>query len=302
MAQLTPAAATAAEDRPLAGIVFVTAAVFALSLQDALAKFLGEQFAVVQILAFRGLSGVLLTLLAVLAGLAVLRVPRSHRLLVALRILFAGAAAMALYTGLRTVPLAEATVLLLTAPVIITGLAALLLGDRLGWRRWCAVAVGFAGCVVVLWPSDLQIEAGAAIILGGALCWSLAAILTRRIGSAVPVPAQLFYLNLAFLAVCGAATPFDWRTPDGEGVLLLLLLGGIGFPSQFAILHGYRCASPAVVAPFEYTALLWSALLGYLVWGEIPASNVWIGGALIVGAGVYIAHRETRPARPVRPR
>lgn len=286
-----------AEDRPLAGIGFVIAAVFALSLQDALAKLLGEQFAVVQILAFRGLSGVVLTVVAVLAGAAALRVPRGLRLFVGLRILFAGAAAVALYTGLRTVPLAEATVLLLTAPLFITGLAALLLRERVGWRRWLAVLAGFVGSGIVLWPDDMKIELGALIILGGAVCWSLAAILTRRIGSGVTVWTQLFYLNLAFLLCCGAALPWSWQTPGLESTALLLLLGAIGFLSQFAIIHGYRCASPAAVAPFEYTALLWAALLGYLVWGEIPASNVWGGALLIAGAGLYVAHREARQGR-----
>lgn len=305
MAQLSAAGEAlpaAVEDRPLAGIGFVVAAVFTLSLQDALAKLLGEQFAVTQILAFRGFSGVVLTVAAVLAGFATLRVRRGLRLLVGLRLLFAGMAALALYTGLRTVPLAEATVLLLTAPLFITGLAALLLRDKVGWRRWLAVLFGFAGCAVVLWPTDLQIELGALIILGAAVSWSLAAILTRRIGSGTSPLTQLFYLNLVFLLCCGAASPWAWQTPDLAGIALLLLLGVVGFVSQFAIIHGYRCAAPAVVAPFEYTALLWSALLGYLVWGEVPAPNVWAGALLIAGAGVYVAHREARMMRQARPR
>jgi len=291
------ATATGAIDRPLGGIGFIIAAVFALSLQDALAKLLSEQFAVTQILAFRGLSGLVLTLVALAAGHAILRVEKGLRLYVGLRILCAGLAAAALYTGLRTVPLAEATTLLLSAPLIITGLTALLLREPVGWRRWSAVSVGFIGCIIVLQPFSLDVELGAIIIMGGALCWSLAAILTRKIGTRVPVMTQLFYLNLGFLLVSGAALPADWRTPDLSATALLLLLGVIGFVSQFAIILGYRLASPAVVAPFEYTALLWSALLGYLVWGEVPDVNVWIGAMLIAGSGLYVAHREARPVR-----
>lgn len=305
MAELTAGraaqAAAPVEDRPIAGIGFITVAVFTLSLQDALAKFLSAEFAVAQILAFRGFTGLAISLVALAAGFAVLRVERGLRLLVACRILCAGLAAAALYTGLRTVPLAEATVLLLSSPLIITGLAAVLLRDHVGWRRWAAVGVGFVGCVIVLQPADLEVELGALIIMGGAVAWSLAAILTRRIGSRVPVPTQLLYLNLAFFLVCGAAAPFEWRTPDLPGLALLLLLGGIGLVSQFAIIHGYRMASPAVVAPFEYTALLWSALLGYAIWGEVPEPNVWAGALLIAAAGLYVAHRETRPARPPLP-
>lgn len=281
-------------DNPLAGIGLLVAAIFALCLQDALAKLLSEEFAVSQILAFRGFSGLLLCLVAALAGRALLRVEKRLRLYVALRILCAGLAATALYTGLRTVPLAEATTLLLASPLIITGLTAVLLREAVGWRRWSAVSIGFVGCIIVLQPFNLRVELGAIIIMGGAFCWSMAAILTRKIGTGVPVLTQLFYLNLAFFLVSGAALPGDWRTPDAMGLALLLLLGVIGFVSQFGIILGYRLASPAVVAPFEYTALLWSALLGYLVWAEVPTTNVWIGAALIAGSGLYIAQRETR--------
>lgn len=295
------AARPGGEDRPLAGIGFMIAAIFLLCLQDALAKFLTESFSVTQILAFRGFTGLVVILLAAAAGRAALRVPRGLRLLVAGRILCSGLAAATLYTGLQTVPLAEATALLMTSPMIITGLAALLLGERVGWQSWVAVVVGFAGCLVVLQPADLEVELGEAIIMSGALAWSLSAILTRRIGSGVSAATQLLYLNLAFFLVCGAALPADWQTPDLPGAALLLLLGAIGLFSQAALIHGYRLASPAVVAPFEYTALLWSALLGYAIWGEVPETHVWTGALLIAAAGLYIANREGRPARSRRP-
>ena len=246
-----------------------------------------------EILFFRQFAAAVLVLAVIVAGpgLASLRTRRisAHLLRAAI-----GLTAMALtFSAILLLPLAEVTTVGFSMPIFATVLGALLLREPTGWRRWAAVAAGFAGVVIVAQPSGGHIPAaGIALGLGAALCTAFVSILLRQIGRTERALTIVFWFSglssivlLPFFARAAQAhSPAQWAILIGIG-----LLGGIG---QLAMTESLARGPVSVVVPMDYTSLLWATMLGWIAFGTLPARTTWLGAPIIVASGLFIVWRE----------
>jgi drug/metabolite transporter (DMT)-like permease len=201
------------------------------------------------------------------------------------------------FAGLRFLPLAEAIAVTFTAPLFVAALSGPLLGDQVGPRRWAAVIAGFFGTLVVLRPGTAAFQPEAMLLLGSALAFSLAMLLTRRMSRTESSVAMLTYSTLGAGIACLPFLVPVWRAPAGEDLWLFLMIGVVGGFGAYLAIVAHRYAPPVVVAPFTYTGLVWGLILGWLIWRELLEPVVWLGVAIIVVASLYVTHREAVLAR-----
>jgi len=203
------------------------------------------------------------------------------------------------FAALARLPLVDATAISFAAPLITVALAALILKERVRAYRWSAVAIGFFGVVVMLTP---YLELGGAVATGpaigallalsAAVCNSGTAIQTRRLTVTETTSAIVFYFSL-FCAVAGLLTlPFAWHPPTGLELTELIAIGVLAGVAHILLTEGYRFAPASVLAPFEYTALVWAFVLGYGMFGEIPTPAVLLGAVIIAASGLLVIWRE----------
>ena len=290
-----PSAPEAVAGGNLAGIATMVAGVFCLATMDALAKFLGEGYPVVQLVFLR--STIALPLLLAIAwfsegGFAGLRTRRpwvhvARAVLVALAI-------FTFYTALTYLPLAEVTAIAFAAPLIMTALSRPLLGEQVGWRRWSAVLVGFAGVLIVVKPGTAAFQPAALIALAAALLYALMLMTARKFAASESAISLVFWSTAGAGLIAGTLMPFTWTPVAANDAGWFLALGGLGAVTMLLLTRAFHLAPAAVVAPFDYTALIWALAYGWLIWGEVPAPTTWGGAAVIAGAGLYVTHRESR--------
>ncbi len=262
---------------------------------DACAKLLGEGYAISQIILARTAIGALIVLAFMVATNSDLTSLRPRRLgLLLLRTLLGLAAGYLFFTGLRFLPLADAFTIAFTAPLFITGLSVPLLGERVGRRRWIAVVLGFGGVLVIMQPGTASFRIEALLPLGAALCYALSMLISRRLTRDMTTSGIVFWSSLGGALVAVTLMPSQWLTPDLGDLGLFVFLGLIGTLGMALIIQGYRFAPAAIIAPFDYSALLWAVLLGWLIWRDIPGPEVWLGAAILIASGLYILHRETQ--------
>lgn len=283
-------------DRVGLGIAYAIAGMLMMSIMDTIVKWLSTGYPVSEIMVFRNAFG----LLPLLVALAISRDYQSLRspqpFLQILRALFALGAGFMFFAALRTIPLADAFALAFTGPLFITALSVPLLQEKVGIHRWSAVIVGFLGTLVILRPTGQGFDPAALLVIGAALCYAMIMILTRRLAPQNTTLSMMIWTASISLVVSGAIAPFEWVTPSPMDFGLFALMGLIGSAGMFMIGQGYRYAPAAVIAPFDYSILLWGVLFGWLLWNELPDAYVWVGAAIVVASGIYIIRRETRTA------
>lgn len=289
---LTTAGAEPRQDA-VRGILLMVAAVAVFSTMDALIKYMTATYSPLQVIFFRNLFA-FLPLLPVLGrgGIAMLRTERlgSHLS----RALIGLGAMVCFFTALGLLPLAEVVAISLSAPIFVTALAVPLLKEKVGPRRWAAVAAGFVGVLVMVRPSGALLAAPAALLpLAGAVLYALALITMRRLGATERAPTTVFYFTLSCTLASGAVQPFVWQMPGFVDFVLLVTVGLLGGTAQLLMTQALRIAPAAVIAPFDYTALVFSIVFGYAFWGEVPDRLLLLGAAIVVASGLYILHRET---------
>ena len=226
-----------------------------------------------------------------------------------LRSLLACGAMFGFFYALAHMRLVDALTLGYTAPLMMTALSALLPGDHVGWRRWVAVCLGFAGVLVMLQPGDLHLSAAAGACLFSAFCYACLAITSRTLAGTESSYTLSVYVVAGPIVVSGLLLGRGgWIAPDGIGWLLYALAGACSVVAWLGLVAGYRRAPPAVLAPLEYSALVAGAIAGYLVWGEVVDSRTLAGATIIVASGLYVVYREIglsrrrrEPARPTPP-
>jgi drug/metabolite transporter (DMT)-like permease len=206
------------------------------------------------------------------------------------------------FAALARLPLVEATAISFLSPLITVGFAALFLKERVRIYRWSAVGVGFVGVLVMLAPHLTLFSGavatasavGAMLALAAAFTNAGAVIQTRRLTDTETTPAIVFYFSL-FCAVGGLLTlPLGWHPPTPAELAALCTLGICGGLAHILLTESYRYAPASLVAPFDYSAMLWALLLGYAVFGEVPTIAVFIGSAIVAGAGLFVIWRERK--------
>ena len=202
------------------------------------------------------------------------------------------------FTAVSMLPLTQSTAISFSSPLFMTALSALILHEPVGRHRWAAVLLGFIGVVIMVHP-DPSHFAGAGVIFGlvSALGVAGAMIAIRELGATEPGPTIVFYFTLAGAVVGLASLPFGWVMPDLQTLILLICIGLLGGIGQLLLTEALRRATVAVIAPFDYTQLVWASLIGFFVWQETPQALTWLGALVVAASGIYILWRETRRFR-----
>jgi drug/metabolite transporter (DMT)-like permease len=272
----------------------MVAAMGAFSAMHATAKWLTADYPITQILFFRSLFGLLpvLLMLSSQGGPAALRSRRLPAHL--LRAAFAVANLWLLFSAVAVLPLATVTAIAFTGSLFVTALSGPVLGETVGTRRWLAILVGFAGAMVIIRPGLGGVGIAAALAVAAALFYALIVLSTRWLTRTESTPALAFYYSLFGAVISLAGLPFGWIVPSWPDLGLFVLLGTFAGIGALLLAAAYRRAPIGVAVPFEYTALLWAALYGYALWGDLPDRFTLLGAAILVGSGLYILRREMR--------
>jgi drug/metabolite transporter (DMT)-like permease len=206
------------------------------------------------------------------------------------------------FSAVQHLPLTEATAFNFASPLFMTALSAMILHEPVGRHRWAAVLVGFVGVLIMVRPEPGHMNlVGVSLALGSAVGSAGAMVAIRQIAATEKGPTIVFYFTAAgaLLGLVGSA--FHWVTPDPLTFGLLAAGGLIGGVGQLLLTEAIRVAPVGVVAPFDYSQLIWAAVLGFAIWGELPHAATIAGALVVAASGVYILHRELVRRRPVTP-
>ena len=277
----------------IVGIAFMVAAAAVVTLNDAVVKWLSAELPVGEIVCLRAVVAFVLGLYLVRREQGRLTFRVSSPRLQLLRGLLAAGGMLLFVLGLRHLPLADAVAILFAAPLFSFVLAVFLLGERLSARRAVAALAGFAGIVVMSRPGTAHFTWLLLLPLGAALCGGVREILTRHLSHHDP-SSSTFLVGSAVVALASlSSVALGWDLPSPRQLALLALAGVlVGFAEYFMI-EAFRHAEVTLVAPFIYTSLVWASLVGFLVFGTVPAPAVIAGAALIIASVLYLFHAET---------
>jgi drug/metabolite transporter (DMT)-like permease len=276
------------------GIAWAVSAVFFFTAMVGLVKWLTESFSIWQIAFCRALFAMLTTLPLLLAESGPRGLSTSRPQAFILRGLVGVAGLFGCYYGVSLMPIADWVAITFTVPLFVAALSAPMLGEHVGVGRWAAIIAGFLGVLIIHPP------------LGGTSLWALAVglfgngmigvsiILIRRLSRTERTTTIVFYYMLALTVGTGVTAPIDWRWPgliDGAALVAVGVIAGI---AHMLLTVAYRMAPAAVIAPFDYTGIIWGLLLAYAVWGDRPGPSFYLGATIIIGSGLYVLMRETR--------
>jgi len=262
------------------GIVMMLAGIAGFAVMDAIIKWLTAEYPVPQVIALRSWFGLpILILLAMReGGLPALKTrrPLVHIGRFGLVLLLS----FGFFWALSMMKLVDTIAIAFAAPIIITALSVPLLREPVGLRRWIAISVGFCGVLIMLRPGMGVFEWAALAALGSAVVYSLLMITTRAFKSTESTASLMLYPQLGISLTGIVMVYFFWVTPTLLDLALFAFAGFFGSIGVMCLTHAFRLAPAAAIAPFEYTALLWATLLGYLVWGELPDSITLLGASI----------------------
>ena len=296
----SPTFPAAGRSAALAGIGFMLIAVFLFALNSAIGKWLVATYPVGEFMLIRS-SFTLLFLSPFIwrAGRAAF-VNAPRRGLQVLRVVLGAVEVAMFFWAVSYLPLADTTTFYLAGPIYVTALSVLLLRERVGWRRWTAVLIGFSGVVIALRPSSSSLTLPALIALAGSMMYALVIITTRQLRQTDDVVLMTTYF-IGAVAFGLATLPFGWVTPSAFDLFCLAVFGFSNIVAQFSMIRSLKLASASVVVPYQYTLIVWSVVFGWLMFAELPDIYTVVGAAIIVAAGLYIFWREQVRARETDP-
>lgn len=279
----------------LVGIGIVSFTYLLFSLLDGSAKWLVGTMPVIMVVWLRFATHAVIAsaLLFPLRGASLLRT-RYWRWHILRAVMFIVMTAMNFW-ALQYLQLTVTSSIFFTVPILIALISALFLGERLDAGRWAAIIAGFAGVLIIVRPGSAEFHPAMIIAVGNAVLYAIFMLMTRRL-AAYDSPETIQYIPAVGAALLLA--PFaiaSWQWPDTwlewTVACLLGVLGGLG---HYLLALAHRYASSAVIAPFVYQQVIYMALFGYVVFGDVPAPAVWVGAAVVIGSGLYLFHRERK--------
>jgi drug/metabolite transporter (DMT)-like permease len=284
------------QDRTLAGIGLMLTGIFFFALNDALGKWLIATFSVGQLLLVRSAAG-LVFLAPFIKREGWSAFTSAPRLLIQwLRPLFSTVEVACFYWALAYMPLADVMTFYLAGPIYVTAVSPFLLGEHVGWRRWVAVVLGFAGVMVALSPTAGALTPAAFVAIAGSLSFSVLMVLTRKVAGTSDT--VLVTTQTAGALIFGLATaPFTWVTLGWQDAVLLVLLGVVAMIAHICINRSLRLAPASVVVPYQYSTIFWAIILGYIFFNDVPGAAMLTGAGIIIAAGIYIFIRERTLAK-----
>lgn len=269
--------------------------VFFMSSMDAVGKILVQaDYSVIQILAVRGMFNLSILLIWMIThggfGSVKTRQYKGH----GLRIIFGLLAPLLFFMSLKHLPLAEATVIFFISPFVMTALSVPIFKEKVGPHRWGAIFVGFVGVMIVLQPTSGLLELEALMVLGASLSYCAIMLIGRWLGTTESTFTIIFYMTLGTTTITGIGSIFVWQPIPLGDVGLIATMAILSLTGNICLITAFKVGEVGVITPFEYTGLLWAVTLGYVVFAEIPATNVWAGVAVIGASGLYLVYRENR--------
>src|SRR6202051_4143311 len=274
----------------LAGIGLMLLSIFMFSFGDAMGKFMVATYSVGQLLLLRACAALLVllpTMWKQRAEFARLERPWLQLLRVTLSTLEVAA----FFLATVYLPLADVITYYLACPIFVTALSGIVLGERIGWRRWTAILIGFCGVLIALRPSAQTVSWPAMIALGGSTSFAVLMLITRSL-RATPDIVLASSQFVGTFALGALMSPFGWVTPGLGSLGLFAAAGGISVSALLCVNRSLKLAPASVVVPYQYTMIIWAVMLGYLVFGDAPQPATILGAAIIIGAGLYIFLRE----------
>jgi drug/metabolite transporter (DMT)-like permease len=286
-----------------AGILLSISGYFVFAFQDATVKWLVADHPVMQVLFMRSITIVVLCLILGRGALVRQAVGSRNKGPLLLRGAFILAAWSCYYTASRYMPLAQLVTIYFATPLIVTVMSVLILKEQVHWQRWAGVALGLLGVIIACDPGHVGITLPVFLVLLAAVLWAYTNILVRQISRFETTVVQMLFSNAAFTIACGATLPWIWVHVSLWDLGLMMALGLIGAMGQFLLFEGFRLAAASLVAPFEYTSLIWAFCLSYVIWGDIPHAQVFLGAGLIILSGMFVVFgewqaRRRQPAAP----
>jgi drug/metabolite transporter (DMT)-like permease len=278
---------------PSTPLLLMLAAVALFGVMDAALKTLAPHYPPLQVAALRGMSALPLVLAWALATVGVRGLLAVHWPLHVLRGLLGVGMMAGFVYGLRSLPLTTAYSISFVAPLLVTALAVPLLGERVGPRRWTAIVVGLLGVLVVLRPSGegMLTLPGLAVLLA-ATCYAVAALTVRVLAQRDSTQAMVFWFLAILSLVAGALAWQEWIPVQAGHAWVIAVIGVAGTLAQVALTEAFRRGEASLLAPLEYTALVWGVLFDLAFWQVLPDGVTWTGAAIIVASGLYLLRRE----------
>jgi drug/metabolite transporter (DMT)-like permease len=268
-------------------------AMFLFASMDAGIKYLVKHYPVVQVVWARYFFQVMLLAIVFAGRLPVLVRTANLRLQILRSILLLATTAL-FFTGLRYVPLADMTAIMMVAPLIVTALSMPLLREPVGPRRWLGVIVGFTGAVVIIRPAGDVVQLASLFPLVAAGCYALYQISTRYLSNSDPVLTTLLYSAVSGAVLSSLVVPFYWVWPTPLGWTLMVYAGLCGGFGHFAMIKAFATAPAATITPLSYTSLLWATSYGFFIYGEFPDRWTIVGAIIVAASGLYVFFREQR--------
>ena len=316
-----PAAPVALRNQPARAVIYMLGQAFLLTAMDGLVKWLAEGHAAreaytVGQIAFLRYSLSLFLMIGVAAGsargLASLRTRRlkGHLIRSACNLF----TMLCFYLALKLIPLPNAVCIALASPIFVTIFSIPMLKEHVGIRRWSAVAIGFVGIVLIARPSteglDLAAiltlftdpaaagpQLGTLLALIAAAAWAATQVSSRQLSTSESSHTILFYYSVVVVVVLGAAMPFFWITPSLHDALLFVLVGLMGTAGQFCLNQAFRYGEASLVAPMDYTGLIWAVLIGWIIWDDLLTPRMIVGAFIVVASCLYILYRGEKKKR-----
>lgn len=280
------------------GILAMAGAMACFIANDAVVKLASAAMPTAQLIFLRGTMATAIVLAVAFATGALARARDTVHRSVVVRALAEALATVLYLTALFQLPIANAAAINLSAPLFIVVLAVAFMGEKVSAAHWLAVCTGFAGVLLVVQPGLEGFNAYALVCLLSALFQALRDLLTRRIAADVPAVLITLSTTVAVTLLAGALSLVEgWRAFAPRDLGLLALAAAFLMGAYYLIVDAMRHGELSLVAPFRYTGVLYAIVLGYLIWGDVPNALAWAGIALLVGAGLFVLHRERARAR-----
>lgn len=278
----------------LLGIGLMMLAMLLFEVMDAVAKWLvSADMSAIQVIAIRSwmMLAMILAILGIRGELAELatRKPLQH----ALRGCIGFFAPFTFFTSLKFLPLADATVVFFSSTFVLTAASALFLKEQVGIHRWSAVVIGFVGVVIAMNPQGGGPVASYLLVLCATVIYSMIFISGKQLSKQDSVISLVFSLHLGMGISATIVLPWVWVPVTITVLGELLLMAVIALAAHYIFAAAFARADVSALAPFQYTALVWAVLIGYVIWLDSPSTEVWIGAVIIISCGLYVIHRES---------
>lgn len=279
------------EDHIARGIMFGCTAMFMLALMNVFAKFVSENHNVIEIAFYRSLVAAVPLLIYVLATRRFEILKTKKPGLLVWRVLIGTAGLVVTFKAFALLPLADATVILMTSVLIVPALAFFFLGEKMGIHRWSAIVIGLVGVIVMMRPTGEVATIGILVAFTAAFMHSIIHIFLRSLKTESSFTVTFYFIS-GGAVLCGLFMPFVAKTPTPHEFLLLVGVGITGGLAQFCLTSAFRLAPASVISPLNYTGLIWATMFDIMVWHHMPMWTVFAGAGVILASQAYILHRE----------